>query len=395
MYKVMVVDDDSRVYRVVSMAIPWEAYDMKVEAYAPNGEKAIEYLQENTADVVLVDLSMPHMGELEFIKRVCEFLPRTVFVILSAHSEYRLVKESFCTGAFDYLLKVDVDDEEVVDALLRRVKKRLQGLEKEKERPFDFGDLISKLNVDKKDTFRYLVQVFQTEEKNGRLKLEEKLHMAAKENRMVYGCYDGYITVLYYGKEDPALHQQRISVHRLLEESACEVEKSGNSSCGTYTEIEELYMEAVRNADDGFGRIQKYFKENYSRSELSIQIVMDELNISRRDLSKCISEHTGMLFKSYLNEIRIEAAKEMLLKTNMRVQEIAYAAGYVNVEHFTRTFAEKTGCSPSRYASRKGENHDKRNLVHASQPSGCGLYTSPADASGITEGLPGSDPGSD
>lgn len=95
MYKVMVVDDDSRVYRVVSMAIPWEAYDMKVEAYAPNGEKAIEYLQENTADVVLVDLSMPHMGGLEFIKRVCEFLPRTVFVILSAHSEYRPGKGKF------------------------------------------------------------------------------------------------------------------------------------------------------------------------------------------------------------------------------------------------------------------------------------------------------------
>ena len=79
----------------------------------------------------------------------------------------------------------------------------------------------------------------------------------------------------------------------------------------------------------------------------------DELNLSRRALSKYLSDHTGMMFKAYLNEIRIEAAKEMLQKTNMRVQEIAYAAGYVSVEHFTRTFAEKTGCSPSRYASRK------------------------------------------
>ena len=84
-----------------------------------------------------------------------------------------------------------------------------------------------------------------------------------------------------------------------------------------------------------------------------MQIVADELNLSRRVLSKYLSDHTGMMFKAYLNEIRIEAAKEMLRKTNMRVQEIAYAAGYVNVEHFTRTFAEKTGCSPSRYASRK------------------------------------------
>ena len=353
MYKVMIVDDDSRVYRVVSKAIPWEAYDMRVEAYAPNGEKAIEYLEENQADVVMVDLSMPHMGGLEFIRRVCEFLPKTVFVILSSHSEYRLVKESFCIGAFDYLLKVEVDDEGVVGALLKRVTERLHRLEKEEERPFDMGDLISKLDMDGKATFRYQIQVFRPQKKEDRLKIAERLHGAAEEQTFVYGCYEGGVTVLHYGKEDRLLEKAKTSVNDTLLKSAPGIATSGSSACGAYTEIESLYLEAVRNADDGFQRIRQYFQKNYARPELSLQLVADELNLSRRALSKYLSDHTGMMFKAYLNEIRIEAAKEMLQKTNMRVQEIAYAAGYVSVEHFTRTFAEKTGCSPSRYASRK------------------------------------------
>ena len=56
MYKVMIVDDDSTVYHVVKKIIPWEKYLMSVEAYAPNGEKAIEYLIQNSVDVILVDL---------------------------------------------------------------------------------------------------------------------------------------------------------------------------------------------------------------------------------------------------------------------------------------------------------------------------------------------------
>lgn len=123
----------------------------------------------------------------------------------------------------------------------------------------------------------------------------------------------------------------------------------GISGCGSYLEIENLYIEAVRNLDDGFWKLKEYFAKNYARPELSLQIVADELNMSKRMVSKYLMDCGGMMFKSYLNKVRIEAAKEMLRTTNMRVQEVAYASGYMNVEHFTRTFTEKVGCSPSKY----------------------------------------------
>lgn len=217
----MIVDDDSMVYRVVKKTIPWENYQMSVKAYAPNGARAIEYLTENPVDIVLVDLSMPHMGGLEFIRRVYEFLPKTVFVILSSHSEYRLVKKSFCMGAFDYLLKVDVDDEIIVDELLRRVTDRLKKLQRGGERPFDLGDLISKLDGSEKDSLFYKVQVLKPEAEMNRLKIAEKLNRMAEEVSMVYGCYEGYMTILYYDWDQSELEQRQFVVNeQVLDENS-------------------------------------------------------------------------------------------------------------------------------------------------------------------------------
>lgn len=351
MFKVMVVDDDSMVFRIVKKIIPWDKYQMQVEAYAPNGEKAIEYLVTHQVDVVLVDLSMPHMGGLELIRRVCEFLPKTVFVILSSHSEYRMVKESFCIGAFDYLLKVDVDDEEIVEELLRRVTDKLHRIQRESERRFDFGDLVSKLEVDseEKENLFYRIQVLKPDLKGSRLKIAEELFQIAGKKQMVYGGYEGYITILYYGKEKKIIEEQMALVNELALREQSGIEAAGNSEWGSYLEIEKLYINGVRNIDDVFWKIKEYFQKNYARPELSLQIVADEMNMSKRVLSKNLLESSGQTFKTYLNTVRIEAAKEKLRKTNMRVQEVAYATGYMNVEHFSRTFNEKVGCSPSHY----------------------------------------------
>ena len=361
MRKVMIVDDDSMVYHIVKKTIPWEEYRMEVTAYAPNGMKAIEYLAENKIDVLFVDLSMPHMGGMEFIRRVYEYLPETVFVILSSHSEYRFVKESFCIGAFDYLLKVDIDDEAIISELLNRVTDKLEKMKKEGERHFDLGDLISKLNFSpqdgEKDEYWYCVQTLHLQPEANRLKIAEILLKQSEANNMVYGCYEGHFVILYYTRDKKAAEKLMPSIYESVIKQALGIIASGKSCWGFYRDIEELYLESVRNIDDGFFRIKEYLMENYSNQELSLQMVADALNMNRRSVSKYVSDYSGLMFKAYLNEIRIQTAKEKLSKTNMRIQEVAYASGYTNVEHFTRIFTEKAGCSPSQYAaSRKNQN---------------------------------------
>lgn len=352
MLKILIVDDDSMVYQVVKKTIPWEAHGMTVAAYAPNGLKAIEYLQENTADIVLVDLSMPHMGGLELIRQVYEYLPRTVFVVLSSHSEFRLVKESFCAGAFDYLLKVDIDDEEVTEKLLKRVTDKVHYLRKAGERSLDLGDLVSKLNTEQdKESYRYRIQILRPDPQANRLKLSRRLFGIAEQTSMVYGSYEGNLVILYYGESEEKIEKDSRLVNQVMLRQEGGILESGISDCGRYKDMEALYYEGMRNRDGGFVKIREYLMKNYSRPELSLKIAADELNMSQRTVSRYISESGGAMFKAYLNTIRIEAAKEMLKTTSMRIQEVAYAAGYMNVEHFTRIFKEKVGCSPSRYGA--------------------------------------------
>lgn len=352
MLKVMIIDDDSMVFRIVKKTIPWEKYNMSVEAYAPNGMKAIEYLTENKMDILFVDLSMPHMGGVELIKRIYEYLPETVFVILSSHSEYRFVKESFCVGAFDYLLKVDIDDEEIVEAMLKRVTDKLHIMGKEEERHFDLGDLISKLNMVsyEKDEYWYKIQALSMKKNINRLKVAESLFRITEGQGAVYGCYDGCIILLHFAKDKNQIDKQILSINENLLNENGDIIGTGESTAGIYRDIESLYFEAVKNIDDGFLRIKEYLKQNYFRQELSLQVVANELNMNKRMVSRYIADYSGLMFKAYLNEIRIRNAQEKLQTTNMRIQEIAYTCGYVNVEHFTRIFTEKTGRSPSQYA---------------------------------------------
>lgn len=219
------------------------------------------------------------------------------------------------------------------------------------------GDIISKLNPvsGNKDEYLYRVQVLHMKQGGNRLKAAEELLKIAEGREFVFGCYEGYIVILHFGKDKNRIEKQILIINgRLINENG-DVNAYGTGKYGLYRDIESLYIEAARNIDDGFLRVKEYLIQNYSRQELSLQIVADELNMNKRMVGKYISDYCGLMFKAYLNEIRIRAAREKLRKTNMRIQEVAYACGYMNVEHFTRIFTEKTSCSPSQYAVLKKE----------------------------------------
>lgn len=67
-------------------------------------------------------------------------------------------------------------------------------------------------------------------------------------------------------------------------------------------------------------------------------------SISSRFTKKC-----GYTFIAYLNQLRLERARELLLQTDWRMYEISEHVGYNSVEHFNHTFKKKFGISPSDY----------------------------------------------
>ena len=54
-------------------------------------------------------------------------------------------------------------------------------------------------------------------------------------------------------------------------------------------------------------------------------------------------------FSAWLNEFRVEKAKEMLRDTRLSIREISLACGYTDANYFARVFKRITGKTPSEY----------------------------------------------
>ena len=60
-------------------------------------------------------------------------------------------------------------------------------------------------------------------------------------------------------------------------------------------------------------------------------------------------QETGKTIIEYLNDIRIDTAKMLLMTTTKSVEEIAYAVGYESPKYFARIFKSVVGISPSAF----------------------------------------------
>lgn len=84
----------------------------------------------------------------------------------------------------------------------------------------------------------------------------------------------------------------------------------------------------------------------------NVQAVCDKLCYNPSYLSRVFRQKTSKTLQSYLNERKIEAAKELLLNNKMSVSEIAVKLHFESVQSFGRIFKKFTGVSPSKYQRR-------------------------------------------
>jgi two-component system response regulator YesN len=103
-------------------------------------------------------------------------------------------------------------------------------------------------------------------------------------------------------------------------------------------------------------KAKSFTKANYSDSEISIARVCSLLHISAGYFSSIFKRETKMTYVNYLLHIRMEAAKEMLLTTDLKTFEIAEKVGYADPNYFSFSFKKQVGVSPKDYRNRtKGE----------------------------------------
>lgn len=120
-----------------------------------------------------------------------------------------------------------------------------------------------------------------------------------------------------------------------------------------FTEQFEMMMNAIGSSSgDGIWEdIIHYIHHNYQEN-LKLESIAPIFGYNSSYLGKIFSERVGENFNSYLNHIRINHSKELLLQKNRKVYEVAEKVGYKNVDYFHKQFRKYVGESPAEFRSR-------------------------------------------
>lgn len=101
-------------------------------------------------------------------------------------------------------------------------------------------------------------------------------------------------------------------------------------------------------------RISQVCRDVQSRymEPLTLRQLAAELGVSPEHLSRLFHQHTGLRFREYLAETRVNAAKEALRHSPDLVSEIAGRCGFSTLSRFNRAFRTLTGTTPRDYRKR-------------------------------------------
>lgn len=113
--KVLLVDDHAVVRAGYKRYLELDT-QIEVVGEAENGEQAYALLSELTADVIVMDLSMPGRGGLESIRHILQRYPEQRILVFTMHENAALAAQALRAGAKGYLTK-SVSPDLIVDAI--------------------------------------------------------------------------------------------------------------------------------------------------------------------------------------------------------------------------------------------------------------------------------------
>ena len=100
-------------------------------------------------------------------------------------------------------------------------------------------------------------------------------------------------------------------------------------------------------------QIKDYLEKHYTDSTVSLTSVAEVFFLNPSYLSRIFKQKTGITFIDYLNEVRIQHACDYLLRSDLKIFEIAEKVGIPNPDYFGKCFRKKMGVSIKEY--RKGK----------------------------------------
>lgn len=393
-WKVLIADDEDIIRDGIRRCVDWEALGLQVAAEAEDGEEALELALHHSVHIALVDLNMPIMHGMELMKQLRERLPLCRIIVITGHDEFTYAQESIRLQVNDYILKPA--DPGALMQVLRGVRDDLEAERRQSEHLQQASRQILK-------NFPLLRERFCQEWLDGNLSREEiceqlqflklpqappqlisiirwrgevrqpamkenerQLFLFAIENistellepypKVIFRDAAGLIVILLWdaggepvlaGIEAAVRSHLKIAVEVGIQQADADITglPAAYRKCRVALAKEQPLSPLVRRA-------RQYVQEHYTEYGLTLESMAGILQASPVYLSRLFKQELGESFGTYLTQIRIRKAAQLLHSTDMSINEVAERSGYETQHYFSTAFKKQTGVSPLQF--RKG-----------------------------------------
>ena len=171
------------------------------------------------------------------------------------------------------------------------------------------------------------------------------------------GCYDYILKPIDYEEFSRTLHamtgkmeyyDRQKGVGRNVDEGFTwgNLEYSMKSDSHREGQLQEVRRVSEKRSVER--EVKQYVKDHLA-DDLNVSRIAEVMHFNPQYLTRTFKADTGMGVLEYITTERIEAAKKLLVETNIPIKEIASLVGYQDYAYFTRVFKKESGVSPKQY----------------------------------------------
>ena len=99
---------------------------------------------------------------------------------------------------------------------------------------------------------------------------------------------------------------------------------------------------------DAIYHIMEYIKSNYAQ-KIGLEDIASYVHLTSSHISSMFHKETGQTISAYINQVRIEKSKPLLMHAGISIADIADMCGFEDQSYFTRVFKKQTGLSPKKF----------------------------------------------
>lgn len=399
MYSIILIDNEPFTLEFLSVLVPWQEYGFKLAGKFEDPKDALDFIRENSPDLVISDIRMPDISGIDIAKFCYEFSTGTRVVLISAYRDFEYAKQAIKYSVLDYVEK-PVKKKDIIEILKKYrppVEKSDANFPSDEELSASqwlFSDLMCGIITDKNELISRLEGININPDIANRPCCLFTIHLnnfdsylkdtwKYKKEQLYHAvCYiisemhDGYtffvIRHSYNNIEVIAISDSAKNNDKAFSERLEELKNELKTILGLDSKIistsfsdnlsyyitnePESKIGTFAHENKTINKVYEFIETNY-KNPISLDDIANYVNLSKVYFCIFYKKHTGETFLDTLNRYRIAQAEKILTENpDVKTSMMYTSVGFSNQGYFYKTFKQYTGKTPNEYLKNPSAN---------------------------------------